>query len=162
MDSRIAAIWSALKSASASFSFDPLPVVVNLLGLLFQASRPVEAASGSGREDRDRPGQILLADGLVPFQRQNEIGRFGGIVRRAEDFVFVALERSDPGVDVSGVLLGIVRDSRSRGEENAGQFCSKLLLCIVRVAETIRIVSVDRSSRDGWPVQCANSCSAVP
>ena len=56
---------------------------------------------------------------------------------RAEDFVFVALKRSNPGVDVRGVLLGIVGYPPLRGEEHAGQFRAKFLLRIVRVAETI-------------------------
>ena len=89
--------------------------MVNLLGFLFQ-HRGRRTPGGSGRKDGST-GQILLADGLVALQCQNEIGRFGGIVRRAEDFVLVTLEGSDPGVDVSGVLLGIVRYSTLRGKE---------------------------------------------
>ena len=127
--------------------FDPLAVVVNLLGFLFQ-HRGGRTAGGSGREDGST-GQILLADGLVALQRQNEIGRFGGIVRRAEDFVLVALEGSNPGVDISGVLLGIVWDATLRGEEKLSSFrarsCSEASFFRPRITDRLKmVVAVER------------------
>ena len=117
------------------------------LGFLLQ-NRGWRTTGGSGGENRST-GQILFANGLVSLQRQNEIRRLGGIVSRTEDFVLIALECSNPGVDVSGVLLGIVRDAALRGEEHARQLRTKLLFRIVHVAKTIRFVSVERSSREG-------------
>ena len=60
--------------------------------------------------------ELLLADRLVAFQRQNEVGGSGGVISRAEDFVLIAFERSNPGADVSGVLLGIMRNGALGGK----------------------------------------------
>src|SRR5471030_2265876 len=115
--------------------FDPLPVAVDFLCLPFQDRRR-RSTGGPGREN-GAASQFLLTDGLVALQRENEIGGGGGVVSRAEYFVLVALERPNPGVDVSRVLFGIMWDSPLRGEEHAGQLRAKLLLRIVHVAEAI-------------------------
>src|SRR5258708_10708076 len=66
------------------------------------------------------------------------MGRVGSVVGSAEDLVLVALEGCNPGADVSGVLLGIVRDAPLGREEHAGQLRAKLLFRVVGVTETIR------------------------
>jgi carbohydrate-selective porin OprB len=63
-------------------------------------------------------------------------------VSRTEDFVFVALERSNSGVDVSGVLLGIMWYATLCGEEHAGELRAQVLLSIVHIAEIWDSVSV--------------------
>src|SRR5580658_3034760 len=103
---------------------------MEFLGLLFH-DRGRRSTRGSGAKNRSA-GQLLLANGFVSLQRENEIGSDGCVVRRAEDFVFVSLKYSDPGIDVSGVLLGIMRYATLRSQKYAGEFRSKLLLRIVR------------------------------
>ena len=109
--------------------------MMDLFGFLLK-HRGGRTAGGSGIENGPT-GEIFFTDGLVALQGQDEIGRLEGVVSRAKDFVLIALQRADPGVDIGGVLLWIVGNAPLRGKEDAGQFGAKLLLRVVRVAETI-------------------------
>jgi hypothetical protein len=52
--------------------------------------------------------ELLLANRLVAFQRQNEVGGSGGVMSSAEDFVLIALERSNPAKRELTLMFGVL------------------------------------------------------
>src|SRR5438552_1146760 len=98
-----------------------------------RASERCEMEHRSGWEHftSNRPGAL---------QDQQKIGRSGGIMRGAEDFVFVLLQNLDPPADVSRVLPGVVRNTPLRCQKNDRQLSAQLLLGVADIAEPVRLV----------------------
>ena len=77
-----------------------------------------------------------------------------GVLGGAEDLVLVVAQGLNPGADVGGVLLGLVRDAALCREKDAGQFCPEFFLRVVRITEPIAFV-------EGRPVEAGRVAAPV-
>src|SRR5437660_509158 len=81
-----------------------------------------------------------------------------------EDFVFVVVKSLNPRSDVRRVIGGFMRNSAFGCDEDAGELGTKLLACVVEIAEAVRIVKcgpIEPGWMSGPMRKLMQSCSVV-
>jgi hypothetical protein len=106
-------------------------------------------------------GLCLLAGlllNLLLFEGQHIAVDLLGVGRGAEDLQRIVPQGVDPRADVGRVLAGVVTDPEFVTQDHAGDFGPQFFLGVALAAKGC---ARSRPRRDGWPVQCPSSCSAV-
>ena len=93
----------------------------------------------------------FACNGPVALQGEQIVGRSGGVMCGAEDFILVLLQNVDPRAHIRGVLLGVMRDSPLCGQKNARQLRAQLLLGVGDIAESVRLVESRAIQARGVP-----------
>ena len=90
-----------------------------------------------------------LGSRYFAFEPKNEIRSSRGVVRRPEDLVLVLFKGLDPGTDICSMIGRIMRNANFGGNKDACQFGPQFFFCVIEVAETVRVVRVERSGATG-------------